>query len=505
MPRRYVLALDEGTTGTGACVFDERGRLVAKGYHEIRQSYPAPGWVEHDAEEIWRTTVRSARAAIRRARISASSLAAIGVTNQRETVVAWDAKTGRALRPAIVWQDRRTADACAAMRRAEREPGVTAKTGLRLDPYFSGTKIAWMVANDRRVRAARRAGRLRFGTIDSWLIWNLTGGRVHATDPSNASRTLLYDLRRGTYTPGLLELFRARIAELPEIRDSAGDFGTTDGKVLGAPVPILGVAGDQQAALFGQACLRPGSTKNTYGTGCFALVNTGSDSRPARGGLLSTVAWRWRGRTRFALEGAVFIGGAVVQWLRDELRLVKRAADTEAMARSVPDAGGVTLVPAFVGLGAPYWDPYARGLIIGITRGTTRAHLARAALESIAMQSRDVIELLRRTGGTRIRALRVDGGATENAFLMQHQADVLGIPVERAAFAETTAQGAAYLAGLGAGWWTERDIEGLWRCSRRYTPRKSPAWRAREVVRWDAAVARSRDWARAADPHAASR
>jgi glycerol kinase len=498
--RGYVLALDEGTTGTSACVFDAEGRLVGKGYQELAQHYPRPGWVEHDAAEIWRKTKRSARAALRSARIGATDVAAIGLTNQRETLVAWDARSGRPLARAIVWQDRRTAGLCEVLRRSGDEGWVAKRTGLRLDPYFSGTKLRWYVEHDRAVQRARRTGTLRFGTVDSWLLWNLTEGRVHGTDPSNASRTLLMDLRRVEYDAELLRLFRARREELPEILDSSGILGEARPEFLGRSVPVAGIAGDQQAALFGQACTRPGLAKNTYGTGCFALANTGTRAPQARGGLLATVAWRLGGRTHYALEGAVFIAGAVVQWLRDGLQIIRHARDTEALARSVDDTGGVVLVPAFVGLGAPRWDPYARGLLIGLTRGTSRAHVARAALESISFQSADVVDLLSVHGGHRVQRLRVDGGATGNRFLLQHQADVLGIPVERSAIPETTALGAAYLAGLGADLWsTTREVERLWSASGVFRPRSDASWRRRERAQWAEAVRRSLRWA-AADP-----
>jgi len=468
---------------------------VGKGYTELRQHYPRPGWVEHDPVEIWQKTKRSARAALRVAKITARDVAAIGITNQRETLVAWDARTGKPLSRAIVWQDRRTAALCERLRRAGDEDWVAKRTGLRFDPYFSGTKLRWYVENDRAVQRARRARSLRFGTVDSWLLWNLTAGRVHGTDPSNASRTLLLDLRTVDYDEELLRLFGARREELPTVLDSSGDLGEATADFVGRPLPVTGIAGDQQAALFGQACFRPGLAKNTYGTGCFALANTGTRPAQARGGLLSTVAWRIGRRTHYALEGAVFIAGAVVQWLRDELQIIRHARETEALARSVPDTGGVILVPAFVGLGAPHWDPYARGLLIGLTRGTNRAHIARAALESIAFQSAEVVELLSLNASRRVRTLRVDGGAAENNFLLQHQADVLGIPVERSAILETTAVGAAYLAGLGVDVWREADLARKWRLGRRFEPQSTPRWRKERLHAWHEAVRRSERWA----------
>lgn len=492
----YVVAIDEGTTGTSAVVFDARGRRVARTYEEIPQFFPRPAWVEHDAEAIWRATVRVLRGALRKARVPARRVAALGITNQRETVVAWDGRTGRPLHRALVWQDRRTADLCGALRARGDEGWVRSRTGLLFDPYFSGTKIRWLIENDAKVRRARRQGRLRFGTIDSWLLHRLTGGRVHATDVSNASRTLLMNLRTTRYDGELLRLFGARESELPEILDSAGPFGESDPRLLGRAIPITGIAGDQQAALFGQACFARGDTKNTYGTGCFALTNVGPRApRPPRG-ILGTAAWRLKGRTTYALEGSVFVGGAVVQWLRDGLRILSTSAESEPTARSVPDDGGVVLVPAFTGLGAPHWDPYARGAIFGITRGTDRGHLARAALQSIALQSGEVIRLLGRAAGKRLRSLRVDGGATTNPLLMQYQADLLDVPVEAARYAETTAQGAAFMAGVGAGIWPGTSaVARLWAAGRRYRPRSTSTWRKAQWARWREAVRRTRGWA----------
>lgn len=493
---RYILALDEGTTGTTAMLVDRRGRPVAQGYQEITQHYPRPGWVEHDAEEIWRKTVRSVRVAMRRAHAQGRDVAAIGITNQRETLVTWDARSGRPLAPAIVWQCRRTADLCQKIKRQGLESMVRTRTGLLLDPYFSGSKLRWYLENHPKVRRARRSGSLRFGTIDSWLAWKLTGGRLHVTDASNASRTLLFNLRGGRYDGELLRLFRAREEELPRVVDSSGLLGETDARILGRPVPIAGIAGDQQAALFGQACFKPGMAKNTYGTGCFALINTGSSAAKPPAGILSTVAWRIGGRTSYALEGAVFIAGAVVQWLRDGLGVIERSSETAALARRAGPDDDLVLVPAFVGLGAPHWDPYARGLLVGITRGTGVPQLARAALESIAFQSADVVAALEQAGGRRVPRLRVDGGAAANDYLLQFQADVLGIPVDRAKVQGTTALGAAYLAGLGSGFWdSTRQLSRQWALGRRFEPVKSPAWRSRRVERWDAAVRRSLGWA----------
>ncbi|MBI2077911.1 MAG: glycerol kinase GlpK [Euryarchaeota archaeon] len=496
---RYLLALDEGTTGTSGVLFDAGGRKVARAYQEIPQFFPKPGWVEHDAEAIWKASLRVLRGVLRKAKVEASHVEALGITNQRETLVAWDAKTGNPLSRAIVWQCRRTADMCHELKKDGEEDWVRRRTGLVLDPYFSGSKLRWLIENDAKVRRARRDGRLRFGTVDSWLIHRLTGGKEHATDGSNASRTLLMDLAKVQYDPELLDLFKAEASELPEIRDSSGELGTTVSGLLGDEVPIAGVAGDQQAALFGQACFEQGMTKNTYGTGCFALANAADRVPKPPPGILGTFAWRIRGRRTYALEGAVFIAGAVVQWLRDGLEIIKASRDSQSLASRVPDDGGVVFVPAFTGLGAPHWDPYARGAIFGLTRGTTRAHVARAALQSIALQSAEVVNLVGEGAGASVPALRVDGGATENDLLMQYQADILDLPVERARYAETTAQGAAFLAGLGVGMWKDtRQIASLWRPGKRYTPKASDDWRSAEWKKWRAGVDRVKRWVQAA-------
>lgn len=494
---KYVLALDQGTTGSTAILFDKRGRPVSRGYREITQHYPQPGWVEHDAAEIWVRTKAAAKAAMRAAKASPREVAAIGITNQRETLVAWNARTGKPLTRAIVWQDRRTADALSALKRDVEPRWVTRRTGLRLDPYFSGSKLRWMLKNVASVARARKSGLLRWGTMDSWLVWNLSKGAAHVTDASNASRTLLFDYRRLAYTDELLALWDAREEELPAIVDNAGPLATATREFLGSEVPITGLAGDQQAALYGQACLRPGMAKNTYGTGCFALANVGGTVPQPKAGLLGTVAWRIGKRTRYALEGSVFVAGSAVQWLRDGLGLLKTAAESESWATRVPDSGGLVLVPAFAGLGAPHWDPYARGLMIGITRGTTKAHVVRACLESIALQSEDVFGLFEKSGGRRLSRIRVDGGAVDNAFLMQYQADVSGRIIERAAVADTTALGAAFLAGVGCGFFAdEADVERAWSARRVFKPQKSAAWRRGQREQWDAAVARSLKWAR---------
>lgn len=483
--------MDQGTTGTTVLLLDTRLRIVGRGYEELPQHYPRPGWVEHDGEEIWEATLRALRRALPRDAATLRRVAAIGLTNQRETVLLWDRKSSRPVAPAIVWQDRRTADRCAALRRAGREPLVTRHTGLRLDPYFSATKLEWLLRHRAALRAPARRGDVAFGTVDSWLLWKLTAGRVHATDPTNASRTLLFDLRRLRWDPAMLALFGVPEAVLPEVRPSSGPFGFTRG-VPGLPegIPILGVAGDQQAALFGQGCVRPGGLKITYGTGSFLVLHTGRRPIPSRAGLLTTVACGPRGGPEYALEGSVFIAGAAVQWLRDGLRLIATAAETERLARSVPDAGGTHLVPAFAGLGAPYWRASARGIWCGLTRGVTRAHLARAALESIAYQARDVVEAMRRDADRRARSFRVDGGAAGNDFLMQFQADVLGAPLFRPGLVETTALGAALLAGIGAGIWGRREeAPSIDRGGRVFRPTLPKRERERLYAGWKAAVA----------------
>ncbi len=497
-----ILALDEGTTGATALLLDRAGRVKGRGYREIPQHYPKPGWVEHDADDLTGATFDAARqalaaAGLRTPQAIARRVAAIGLTNQRETTLVWDRRTGRPIHRAIVWQCRRTAAHCAELRRAGHEPLVRRRTGLVLDPYFSGTKLTWLL---RHVRgAARRAarGELAFGTVDTWLLWKMTGGRVHATDPTNASRTLLYRsdrLDRLGFDDALLELFEMPRALLPEVRPSAGSFGATSG-VPGLPdgIPILGVAGDQQAALYGQGCTTPGAIKNTYGTGCFLMAYTGTKRVPSKHGLLTTVACAEDGSPGYALEGAVFIAGAAVQWLRDSLGVIGGAAETEALARSVPDTAGTVFVPAFVGLGAPWWDAEARGAWLGLTRGAGRAHLVRAVLESIGWQTRDVVEAMANDGLPRIRALRVDGGATANGFLMQMQADALGVPVVRPRMVETTALGAGLLAARALGWRAAGSAARA--ADRTFRPRAGAAARRARVegaARWKAAVATAR-------------
>jgi len=492
----FVLALDQGTTSSRAIVFDESGKPCAMAQAEFRQIFPEPGWVEHDAEEIWRSQLHVARDAIANARISAREVAAIGITNQRETTVLWDRRTGAPVANAIVWQDRRTADDCARLKRAGHEPRVTAKTGLVLDPYFSGTKLGWLLDHVPGARGRAERGELAFGTIDSWLVWKLTGGRLHVTDPTNASRTLLFDIGAGAWDGELLALLRIPRAVLPEVRPSSGVLGETDPALLGSAIPLAGVAGDQQAALFGQACHAAGMAKNTYGTGCFMLLHTGGNRVASRQGLLTTRAASAAAGAEYALEGSVFIAGAVVQWLRDGLGLIGSSRDVEPLAASVPDAGGVYLVPAFVGLGAPHWDAYARGAMLGLTRGTTAAHLARAALESIAYQSAEVLLAMQRDAGRELAELRVDGGATANDLLMQFQADLLGVPVVRPRVAETTALGAAYLAGLATGVWrSAAEIAAQWRRERVFESRMSRDEAASRLAGWLRAVERAKGWA----------
>jgi glycerol kinase len=498
MPSGFVLALDQGTTGSTALVVDADGLVRARGYAEVPQHYPQPGWVEHDPEELWSTVERAATQALKAAGLHGDDVAAIGITNQRETTIVWDRATSAPIYRAIVWQCRRTARACDRLRAAGHETMVRERTGLVLDAYFSGTKIAWILDHvpDARRRAAR--GQLAFGTVDTWLLWKLTRGRVHATDVSNASRTLCLDLARVTWDDRMCALLDVPREVLPEIVDSSGVCGeTVDLGWLPRGIPIAGIAGDQQAALFGQACFEPGDAKNTYGTGCFALINTGMHPVVSSHGLLTTVAWRIGGRISYALEGAVFVAGAAVQWLRDGLGIIADAAETESLARSVSDTGGVYFVPAFVGLGAPYWDQHARGTIVGLTRGTTRAHLARAALEAIAFQSRDVLDAMVADAKANVGRLKVDGGAVANGFLCQFQADVLDTPVDRPAVIETTGLGAAYLAGLGAGFWQSLDaVAERYAVERTFTPAMPAAQRAEQYETWKRAVERSRDWTR---------
>ena len=493
----YLLALDQGTTSSRAIVFRDDAAIVGLAQREFTQLYPQPGWVEHDPREIWATQVAVAIQALGEAGLAPSRIAALGVTNQRETTIVWDCRTGEPVYNAIVWQDRRTADFCAQLKAAGFEAEVQRRTGLLLDPYFSGTKLRWILDHVAGARARAERGELAFGTVDSWLIWNLTGGRVHATDVSNASRTLLLNLESADWDEEMLRLLDVPRAVLPEVLPSSGLFGEVTSPLAGWPFPIAGVAGDQQAALFGQACFEPGMGKNTYGTGCFLLQNTGTAPVWSNNRLLTTIAWRTPESLEYALEGSVFIGGAVVQWLRDGLKLIRSAPEIEALAASVPDSGGVFLVPAFVGLGAPHWDPYARGAMLGLTRGTTEAHVARAALESIALQSADLLEAMQLDAHQELKELRVDGGACRNNLLLQMQADFLQAPVVRSAVTETTALGAAYLAGLATGVYkSTHEISSQWRAERRFEPRMPADQAAAMRARWKQAVERARGWAR---------
>jgi glycerol kinase len=492
---RYILALDQGTTSSRAIVFDPHGTIRTIAQKEFRQIFPAPGWVEHDADEIWASQIGVAVEALGRAGLQASDIAAIGITNQRETTIVWDRDTGMPIHHAIVWQDRRTAEYCEQLKAQGAAATVQAKTGLLIDAYFSATKIRWLLDNVAGARERAAAGRLAFGTVDSWLVWKLTGGRRHVTDVTNASRTMLFDIHRLAWDDELLRLFDIPASMLPDVQASSTVYGETSTTLGIGSIPIAGIAGDQQAALFGQMCLEPGMSKNTYGTGCFLLQNIGTTPTASRNRLVTTVAWQIGGRTEYALEGSVFIGGAVVQWLRDGLGVIRQAADVEALALSVPDNGGVYFVPAFAGLGAPHWDPFARGTLVGLTRGTTAGHIARAALESIALQVAELLDAMAADCGVGATELRVDGGAAGNNMLMQMQADLLGVPVVRPAVTETTALGAAYLAGLAVGYWPSADtLTGQWRVDRRFEPQLEAATRHRQRSRWAAAVERAKGW-----------
>jgi glycerol kinase len=491
----YILALDQGTTSSRAIVFDHSGAIRALEQKEFRQIFPKTGWVEHDPREIWSSQIEVARAVLRKAGLRAGDIAAIGITNQRETTLLWDRRSGEPIHNAIVWQDRRTSEFCDGLRRAGHEELIRRHAGLVIDAYFSGSKVRWMLDHvpGARERAAR--GELAFGTVDTWLVWNLTGGKLHVTDPTNASRTMLYNLRSRGWDDELLRILGVPRELLPEVRSSSEVYGETSPELFDAPIPVAGVAGDQQAALFGQNCFSRGLAKNTYGTGCFMLMNIGSQPLPSLHQLITTVAWQTGRGTDYALEGSVFIGGAVVQWLRDGLRLVRSSAEIEALAGSVPDSGGVYLVPAFAGLGAPYWDQYARGTITGITRGTSAGHIARAALEGIAFQVADVLEVMRKDSGIHLNELRVDGGASANNLLMQFQADILQVPVLRPKIVETTALGAAYLAGLAVGFWRdEAEVKAAWQLDRRFEPKMGADEVAYRRSRWAEALKRAREW-----------
>jgi glycerol kinase len=491
----YILAFDQGTTSSRAIVFDHEAAIVAVGQREFHQLFPRPGWVEHDPDEIWATQIGVATEALGRAHLRSRDIAAIGITNQRETTVVWDRDTGVPVYNAIVWQDRRTADFCDLLKRDGYEDFIRERTGLVIDAYFSASKIAWILDNVPGARARAEAGKLAFGTIDSWLIWQLTSASTHVTDVSNASRTLLFNVNTLQWDEDLLKLFRIPASILPHVRPSSAVYGHVSTTLALADVPIAGIAGDQQAALFGQMCVSPGKAKNTYGTGCFLLQNTGEKPVASRNRLLATVAWQVGGKTTYALEGSVFIGGAVVQWLRDGLGIIRQSSDVESLAASVPDSGGLYLVPAFAGLGAPHWDPYARGTIVGITRGTTAGHIARAAVESIAFQVADLLEAVRDDTGTDLTELRVDGGAAANDALLQFQADLLGVAVVRPQVTETTALGAAYLAGLAVGFWESADaLSRHWRIDRRFEPSRPLPDSATRRAEWREALSRSKGW-----------
>ena len=494
--KQYVLALDQGTTSSRAIIFNHSGLPVATAQKEFPQIFPKSGWVEHDPQTIWATQAGVAGEVLARARIPFSSIAAVGITNQRETTIVWDKKTGEPVYNAIVWQDRRTAPACDALIQNGHAGMVRDKTGLIPDAYFSGTKIAWILDNVDGARKRAEKGELLFGTVDTWLLWQLSAGRIHATDPSNASRTMLFNITTREWDEELLELIAVPRAMLPEVRPSGGVFGHTDPDVYGASIPIAGVAGDQQAATYGQACHKPGMAKNTYGTGCFMLLNTGSSPVFSEHKLLTTVGWKnGDNPTVYALEGSVFIAGAAVQWLRDGLGIISSSSEIEKLARRVPDNGGLYLVPAFTGIGAPYWDPYARGAMLGITRGTTAAHLARATLEAIAFQAAGVLSAMQEDAGKPLTELRVDGGASTNNLLMQFQADILNLPVVRPTVTETTALGTAYLAGLATGFWeSEEEIASQWQEDARFLPAMENDRREELLAGWRKAVARSLAW-----------
>ncbi|MDQ8018303.1 MAG: glycerol kinase GlpK [Bordetella sp.] len=491
--KTYLLALDQGTSSSRSIVFDRGGRIVAMAQRELTQHYPQPGWVEHDPMEIWQGQLATARDVLSQAGLKASDMAGIGITNQRETTLLWNRRTGQPVHPAIVWQDRRAEPLCARLRQDGMEPTIREKTGLVIDAYFSATKLRWLLDNVPGARAQAARGELAFGTVDSWLIWQLTGGKVHVTDVSNASRTMLFNVHRNEWDTELLAALDIPASVLPEVQPSSSHFADADAGLLGHALPIGGVAGDQQAALFGQACFEAGMAKNTYGTGCFLLMHTGDKFQPSGNGLLVTSAAQTSSRARYAMEGSVFVGGAVVQWLRDGLKAIKGSAEVQSLAESVPDAGGVMMVPAFTGLGAPYWNADARGTITGLTRGTTVAHIARAALESIAYQSAALLQAMSRdvvaAGGQPVTELRVDGGASVNDLLMQFQADLLGIPVVRPEVTETTALGAAYLAGLSCGVYAGTDeLSKLWRVERRFMPTLGRTQAQEAMARWEHAV-----------------
>lgn len=492
---KYILALDQGTTSSRSILFTKKGTIKSVAQSEFPQIFPSPGHVEHNPEDIWKTQLATARKAIKKAGAKPSDIAAIGITNQRETVVLWDKKTGKPVHNAIVWQSRITAGICDELKRQGHEKTFQRKTGLVVDAYFSGTKIKYLLDKYKGLRKRAEKGEILAGTIDTYLLWRLTGGKVHATDYSNASRTLIFNIRTLKWDPELLKILNIPRAMLPEVKDSSGVFGETDPKLFGGKIPIAGIAGDQQAATFGQGCFKTGMVKNTYGTGCFILMNTGDKAVTSKSGLLTTIGWGIGGKITYCLEGSVFVGGAAVQWLRDGLKIIKKSEDVEKLAATEKDNGGTYFVPAFVGLGTPHWDPYARGIIVGLERGTTGGHIARATVESMAFQTRDVVTAMEKDSGAKLRTLKVDGGATANNALMQFQSDLLNVKTQRPVVAETTALGAAYLAGLAVGFWKNQgDVTANWALDREFKPNMKPAERKRECAAWDKAVLRSKDW-----------
>ncbi|MEL6656921.1 MAG: glycerol kinase GlpK [Bacteroidota bacterium] len=493
---KYILALDQGTTSSRAILFDKEGKIIAVSQQEFTQMFPQPGWVEHDATEIWDTQLSVARAVLRKAEVAATQIAAIGITNQRETTLIWDRASGEPIHNAIVWQDRRTASFCDELTAAGHTDYIRENTGLVVDAYFSGTKARWLLNQVDGARERAEKGELCFGTIDSWLVYKLTDGQVHATDYSNASRTMLYNIQDLSWDDHLLEVIEVPKAILPEVKPSSGHFGDTAEALFGVSIPIAGIAGDQQAALFGQVCHEPGMAKNTYGTGCFMLMNTGQKLVHSNNGLLTTIAWGLDGKVTYALEGSVFIAGAAIQWLRDGLKLIDDAPDSEYYAMKNNGSDGVYVVPAFAGLGAPYWDMYARGAIFGLTRGTRKSHLIRATLESLAYQTKDVLDAMENDAGQALTTLKVDGGASANNLLMQFQSDMLEVPVERPSIIETTALGAAYLAGLAVGYWQQSDLTAKWQLEARFEPEMDNTERTKLYKGWQKAVKRTMDWER---------
>jgi glycerol kinase len=495
MTRSYILAMDQGTTSSRAILFNHEGQVAYQLNQEFPQIYPEPGWVEHNPMEIWGSQLAVARQVMEQAGVRPDEIAAVGITNQRETTIVWDRLTGQPIANAIVWQCRRTASRCDELRSRGWAPRIQAKTGLVLDAYFSGTKVEWLLEHVTGARVRAERGDLLFGTVDTWLTWKLSGGKIHVTDYSNASRTMLFNIHSLDWDDEILAELQIPRAMLPTVAPSSQVYGHTDPTLIGDKIPIAGIAGDQQAALFGQTCFLPGEAKNTYGTGCFLLMNTGQRPVASERGLLTTIAWGLNGKVEYALEGAIFIAGAAIQWLRDELQIITRAEETEALSAGLADNGGVYLVPAFVGLGAPYWDQYARGTLVGLTRGSGRAHIVRAALESMAYQTRDVLDAMQADSGIHLQALKVDGGAVGNNFLMQFQADLLNCPVDRPGVRETTALGAAYLAGLATGFWQDQsELKQKWQVNRRFATQMSEDERTRLYTTWQRAVERSRRW-----------